>query len=159
LVLIFDETQELMKVNDINFSSVFHDIYDYCEHTTVIFTGSTVGILEKMLKNLKYEKSFFGRFIRGIRIDKFSEELSRGFLLKGFEEGVSVNEGIIEEAIRRFDGIPGWLTFFGAEYSFRKKHGEHVNIDEIEEMAIKEASKEVKTLLFLVNFKYIDDDI
>jgi len=58
LVLIFDEAQELLKVNGINFSSVFHDIYDYCRNTTVIFTGSMIGILEKMLKGLEYEKPF-----------------------------------------------------------------------------------------------------
>ncbi|MFP3189832.1 MAG: ATP-binding protein [Thermoproteota archaeon] len=146
MVLIFDEAQELLKVNGINFSSVFHDIYDYCRNTTVIFTGSMIGILEKMLKGLEYEKPFFGRFIRKIRIERFNEQLSRDFLLKGFnEEGVNVAEEIIDEAIRRFDGIPGWLTFFGAEYSFKVRHGvKQANISEIEEMAIEEVRKEVK---------------
>jgi len=54
-------TQELAKVNGINFSSVLHDIYDYCKNTTIIFTGSMIGILEKVLKNIEYEKPFFGR--------------------------------------------------------------------------------------------------
>lgn len=149
LILIFDEAQELMKVNGINFSSVFHDIYDYCKNTTVIFTGSSVGILENMLKSLEYEKPFFGRFIRRIKIEEFDERLSRDFLLKGFEEeGVVVKDEVIEEALRRFDGIPGWLTFFGSEYSFRIRHGERqVNVDDIEKMAVEEVRKEVRDFI------------
>jgi len=46
---------------------------------------SSVSILENMLKSLEYEKPFFGRFIRKIRIEKFNERLSSDFLLKGFE--------------------------------------------------------------------------
>lgn len=84
LVLILDEAQELMKVKGISFSSVFHDVYDYCKNTTVVFTGSSVGILENMLKSLEYEKPFFGRVIRRIRIERFNEQLSRDFLVKGF---------------------------------------------------------------------------
>jgi AAA+ ATPase superfamily predicted ATPase len=71
--LIFDEAQELMKVNGINFPSVFHDIYDYCGNTSVIYTGSMVGVLENMLKSLEYEKPFFGRFIKRIKIVRFNE--------------------------------------------------------------------------------------
>ena len=149
LVLYFDEAQELMKVDGINFSSVFHDIYDYCKNTTVIFTGSSVGILENMLKDLEYEKPFFGRFIRRIKIGRFNEQLSRDFLLKGFaEEGVTVQEDVINDALRRFGGIPGWLTFFGFEYSFRISHGEkQVNVDDIEKKAVEEVRKEVKDFI------------
>jgi len=148
LILIFDEAQELMKVNGINFSSIFHDIYDYCRNTTVVFTGSSAGILENVLKSLEYEKPFFGRFIRRIRIEKFDERLSRDFLLKGFEEeGVKVTEDVIEEALKRFDGIPGWLTFFGSEYSFRVRHGEKVDVKNIEKMAIEEVRKEIRDFI------------
>ncbi|MDT7862697.1 MAG: ATP-binding protein [Saccharolobus sp.] len=148
LILIFDEAQELMKVNGINFSSIFHDIYDYCRNTTVVFTGSSAGILENVLKSLEYEKPFFGRFIRRIRIEKFDERLSRDFLLKGFEEeGVKVTEDVIEEALKRFDGIPGWLTFFGSEYSFRVRHGEKVDVENIEKMAIEEVRKEIRDFI------------
>nr|MCG2880502.1 hypothetical protein [Vulcanisaeta sp.] len=71
-------------------------------------------------------------------------------LRRGFEEeGIRVGEDVIDDAVRRFDGIVGWLTFFGAEYSFRVKHGESVNLDEIERMAINEVREEFKS--FLVN--------
>ncbi|BDC18719.1 ATP-binding protein [Acidianus sp. HS-5] len=148
LVIVFDEAQELMKVNGINFPSIFHDVYDYCKNTTVIFTGSMVGLVENMLKGLEYEKPFFGRFIRKIKVERFDEEKSKDFLIKGFkEEGIEVKEEVINEAVRRFDGIPGWLTFFGAEYSFRVKHGEKADINEIEMMAIEEVRREFKDFL------------
>lgn len=60
---------------------------------------------------------------------------------------MKVEERAIEEAVRRFDGVPGWLTFFGAEYSFRAKRGERADIDEIEEMAVNEVKAEFKNFL------------
>lgn len=148
LVLVIDEAQEMMKVSGINFPSVFHDVYDYCKSTAIAFTGSSVGLLERALKNLEYERPFFGRYIRKIKLERFSEEMSRDFLKRGFEEEeVKVEEKVIEEAVRRFDGIPGWLTFFGAEYSFRAKRGERANIDEIEEMAVNEVKAEFRDFL------------
>ncbi|WP_054837028.1 AAA family ATPase [Metallosphaera hakonensis] len=108
LVLVFDEAQELMRVNGINSSSVFHDIYDYCKSTTVVFTGSMVGLVEKMLKELEYQKPFFGRYIRKIRVERFELNRSKDFLMRGFEEeGIKVGEDILVEAVRRFDGVQG----------------------------------------------------
>jgi AAA+ ATPase superfamily predicted ATPase len=50
LVVIFDEAQELMKVNGFNLPSLLHDIYDYCRNTVIIFTGSMIGFCEKYVK-------------------------------------------------------------------------------------------------------------
>ncbi|MFP3161136.1 MAG: ATP-binding protein [Vulcanisaeta sp.] len=150
LVIVLDEAQELMKVNGLNLPSILHDVYDYCRNTVIIFAGSMIGLMEGMLKGLEYDKPFFGRLIRRIRVDRFTEDQSRDFLRRGFEEeGIRVGEDVIDDAVRRFDGIVGWLTFFGAEYSFRVKHGESVNLDEIERMAINEVREEFKS--FLVN--------
>lgn len=50
--------------------------------------------------------------------------------------------------LRRFDGIPGWLTFFGSEYSFRIRHGENqINVEGIEKMAVEEVRKEIKDFI------------
>ena len=83
LVLVIDEAQEMMKVSGINFPSVLHDVYDYCKNTAIAFTGSSVGLLERTIKNLEYEKPFFGRYIRKIKLERFSEEMSRDFLKRG----------------------------------------------------------------------------
>jgi len=154
LVIIFDEAQELAKVNGINFSSVFHDIYDYCKNTTIIFTGSMIGILEKVLKNIEYEKPFFGRYIRRIYLERFDREASKDFLVKGFEEeGVKVSDEVLEDALNKFDGVPGWLTFFGSEYSFSLKHNKAIKVDDIVKMAIKEVKEETKNFILSTQSK------
>ena len=148
LVLVFDEAQELSKISGINFPSLFHDIYDNCTNTVVIFTGSMIRLVEKTLKDIEYNEPFFGRYIRKIELTRFTKEQSRDFLLKGFEEEkIKVDESIIEDAIKKFDGIPGWLTLFGSEYSFSVKHNLRVDIEEIVKKAIEEAKNEVMNFL------------
>jgi AAA+ ATPase superfamily predicted ATPase len=58
-----------------------------------------------------------------------------------------VGEDVIDDAVSRFNGIVGWLTFFGAEYSFRVRHWESADLDEIERMAINETKEEFKSFL------------
>ena len=148
LVLVFDEAQELSKVAGINFPSLFHDIYDNFTNTVVIFTGSMVRLVEKTLRDVEYNEPFFGRYIRKIELTRFTREQSKDFLLKGFEEEkVKVDESVIEDAVKKFDGIPGWLTLFGSEYSFSVKHGLNVVVEAIVRKAVEEVKNEVKNFL------------
>jgi len=148
LVLVFDEAQELSKISGINFPSLFHDIYDNCTSTVLIFTGSMIRLVEKTLKDIEYNEPFFGRYIRKLELTRFTKEQSRDFLLKGFEEEkIKVDESIIEDAFKKFYGIPGWLTLFGSEYSFSAKHNLKVDIKEIVKKAIEEAKNEVMNFL------------
>lgn len=148
LVLVFDEAQELSKVAGINFPAVFQDIYDFRKDTSVVFTGSMVGLLENVLNEIEYGEPFFGRFIRKIYLQKFDRGSSIDFLKRGFkEEEVEVSEDVIYDAVKKFDGIPGWLTLFGSEYSFSVKHNRKPEIDAIVEMAVKEVREEVKKFI------------
>jgi len=148
LVLIFDEAQELSKIVGISFPSLFHDLYDNCTNTVVIFTGSMVRLVEKTLNDVEYNEPFFGRYIRKIELTRFTKEQSKDFLLKGFEEeNVKVDENVIEDAVKKFDGIPGWLTLFGSEYSFSAKHGLKAKVEEIVEKAVEEVKNEVKNFI------------
>jgi len=148
LVLVFDEAQELSKVTGIDFPSLFHDIYDNCTNTVATFTGSMIRLVEKTLKDVEYNEPFFGRYIRKIELTRFTKEQSRDFLLKGFEEEkVKVDESVVEDAIKKFDGIPGWLTLFGSEYSFSVKHNLKVDVEEIAKKAIKEVKNEAMNFL------------
>jgi len=148
LTIVFDEAQELVKISEIDFPSLFHDIYDYCQNTVVIFTGSMIRVVESVLKNIEYKEPFFGRYIRRVSLPKFTEEQSKDFLRRGFEEeGIKVSEDIIDYAWRKFDGIPGWLTFFGSEYSVAVKHGLKPDIDRIVSNTIKEIKEEVINFL------------
>ncbi|MCH4816309.1 MAG: ATP-binding protein [Saccharolobus sp.] len=148
LVIILDEAQELAKVNGLDFPSIFHDVYDNCKNTVIIFTGSMVKLIEKTLKNIEYTEPFFGRYIRKITLERFLPEQIREFLEKGFEEeGIKVDEGVIDEAVKRLDGIPGWLTLFGSEYTFSVKMGTKPRIDEIVEKAINEVRNEARNFI------------
>jgi AAA+ ATPase superfamily predicted ATPase len=101
-----------------------------------------------VLKNIEYKEPFFGRYIRRVSLPKFTEEQSKDFLRRGFEEeGIKVSEDIIDYAWRKFDGIPGWLTFFGSEYSVAVKHGLKPDIDRIVSNTIKEIKEEVINFL------------
>jgi len=143
LVIVFDEAQELSKVVGINFPSLFHDLYDNCTSTVTVFTGSVIRLVEKTLKDVEYSEPFFGRYIRKIELSRFTKSQSMDFLSKGFEEEkIKVDESVIEEAVKKLDGIPGWLTLFGSEYSFSVKHGLKVEIEEIVRKAVEEVKNE-----------------
>ena len=78
-----------------------------------------IRLVEKTLKDVEYNEPFFGRYIRKIELTRFTKEQSKDFLLKGFEEEkIKVDESTIEDAIKKFDGIPGWLTLFGSNILF-----------------------------------------
>ncbi|ARM76950.1 AAA family ATPase [Acidianus manzaensis] len=148
VTIVLDEAQELSKIAGINFPSLFHDIYEECNNTVVIFTGSMIRILESTLKDIEYQEPFFGRYIRKITLERFTKDQSEDFLTKGFEEeGISVDKQIIDEAVQKLDGIPGWLTIFGSEYSFAVKHGQKPRIDDIVSKAEEEAKSEAKNFL------------
>ena len=60
------------------------------------------------------EAPLYGRPYVEVRAGRLSEERSKRFLLEGFRQyGVEVSEEEVEEAIRQFDGVIGWLTYFG----------------------------------------------
>ncbi|EZQ06697.1 ATPase [Candidatus Acidianus copahuensis] len=140
LVVFLDEFQYIKKVNNFDVGSFLHDIYDWCDNTVIIVSGSIVGVAEEVLKQVEATKPFYGRKFFKVYLKTFTEEQSTDFLKKGFEqEGVRVEDVTIERAVKLFDGIPGWLTLFGKEYTYSVKHGRKADIKDI----LKEAGKEV----------------
>ncbi|WP_168367223.1 AAA family ATPase [Acidianus brierleyi] len=140
LVIFIDEVQNIKKIRGFDLGSFLHDIYEWCNNTIIVVSGSFVGVTEEILNQVEEEKPFFGRKFFRIKLDRFNEEKSKEFLKAGFtEEGIEVNEKVLEEAIRLFDGIPGWLALFGRSYSYAMKHSHQVDI----KIILKEAAKEV----------------
>ncbi|WP_257788620.1 AAA family ATPase [Acidianus manzaensis] len=151
LVLFFDEFQNIKKVN-INYGSLLHDIFDWCDNTTVVVSGSIVGMMEEVLKQVEEEKPFYGRNFIRIELDKFEREKSKEFLLKGFEEEkVKIDNQTLEKALKYFDGIPGWLALFGRSYSYSVKHGSKVELKLILREASKQEAKEFTNFLKVSN--------
>ena len=112
------------------------------------FSGSFVGVAEEILNQVEEEKPFFGRKFFRIKLERFSEETSKEFLSQGFkEEGIKVEDQVIEEAVKLFDGIPGWLALFGRSYSYAVKHSHPIDIKVTLKEAAKEVSKDFTTFL------------
>jgi len=150
LVVFIDEVQNVKKVKGFDIGSFFHDIYEWCENTIVIVSGSFIGVAEEVLNQVEEERPFYGRRFFRIKLERFDENKSREFLRRGFEEeGVKVDEKIIDEAVKLFDGIPGWLALFGRSYSYSVKHSHPIDVKVVVKEAAKQVSKEFTG--FLIN--------
>jgi len=148
LAVFIDEIQNIKKVKGFDLGSFLHDIYEWCNNTIIIVSGSFVGVTEEILNQVEEEKPFFGRKFFRVKLDRFDEEKSKEFLKAGFtEEGVTINNNIIEEATKLFDGMPGWLALFGRSYSYAIKHSHKVDMKTILKEAAKEVSKDFTRFL------------
>jgi AAA+ ATPase superfamily predicted ATPase len=111
-ILVIDEAQELRRSRH-RFDSIIAYAYDHLD-LKIILSGSQVGLLYRFLRVDDPEAPLYGRPFKEVRMRKLSDEEAMDFLRKGFEQaGMKVSDDILEEARRRFDGIIGWLTYFG----------------------------------------------
>jgi len=73
-----------------------------------------VGVLYRSLRLKDPNSALYGRPYVEVGLKPLSRELAREFLIKGVEqEGIEPPYDLIEEAIEVFNGIIGWLTYFG----------------------------------------------
>jgi len=111
-VLVLDEAQELRR-SGYKFDSLIAYAYDHLD-LKIIVSGSMIGLLYRFLRINDPEAPLYGRAFTEVKLRRLSAAESREFLVKGFEqEGVRVSDEVINEAIKRFDGVIGWLTYFG----------------------------------------------
>lgn len=109
MVLFIDEAQ-LMK--PILADNLFAYIYDHLEHIQIVFAGSEIGVLEKMLNEEK--NALFGRPYLEIATEPIDEEKARLFLSTGFKQtGYRASKEEIARIIEKTNGIIGWLTLAG----------------------------------------------
>ncbi len=119
-VFVFDEAQYL-RFSNTRYDGVIAWAVDNLPSITFILTGSEVGVLRDFLKIDDPKAPLFGRYRREIYVDRFSVKQSTGFLIDGFKElGISPNIKEISEAVETFDGIVGWLTYYGYYRAVRK---------------------------------------
>jgi len=114
VVVAFDEAQELSKLRGVRLLPLIAYIYDNLRHISLIFTGSQIGLLYRFLRIKDPSSPLYGRAMFEIRLNNFTYEQSLDFLIRGFKEhGIEPDIKILEYAVKAFNGIPGWLTFFG----------------------------------------------
>jgi len=136
-VLVLDEAQELRR-SGYRFDSLIAYAYDNL-NLKIIISGSMIGLLYRFLRINDPEAPLYGRAFTEVKMRRLSEDESRQFLIKGFEqEGIEVRDEVINEAIKRFDGVIGWLTYFGFAVTTSRE-----DINTIHEKASKLALSEL----------------
>ena len=118
VIIAVDEAQLLRGPNSIEMKNAIAHSYDYDRNLTFILTGSEAGLLYDFLGTEDEKSPLFGRSFHEVRLERFDEKTSRMFLEEGFDEaGIAVEENVIEEAVSVFDGVTGWLTYFGNQWA------------------------------------------
>ena len=114
LIIAFDEAQYL-RFAQVDFTILLAWIYDNLRHIHLILTGSQVGVLEKFLRFGDYNAPLYGRYHVRIKLNRFNPSESLEFLERGFAEyGMDVSSRELLSAVKTLDGVPGWLTHYGA---------------------------------------------
>mgnify|MGYP001772929540 CR=1 FL=1 len=143
VIVAFDEAQKLRGPRSRDVLNAIAHAYDYDKNITFIFTGSEVGLLYSFLGLENPQSPLYGRYMYGLTLERFPRDLSVEFLKQGFREaGVEIAADVIEAAVDAFDGILGWLTFFGNEYVRGLR-----NLSKIRGMAVEIALEELKNIV------------
>jgi AAA+ ATPase superfamily predicted ATPase len=142
IVIAIDEAQRLRGPRSSELKDAIAHAYDYDKNISFILTGSEVGLLYDFIGIEDSRSPLYGRYYVEVKLERLSREQSIDFLRKGFAQlNLKVSERVIEEAYEQFDGIPGWLTFFGNAYA----RGE-ADIEKIKSMAVRTALEELRNM-------------
>jgi hypothetical protein len=89
-VVIFDEFQNLLKVNPLIFSKIqkFWDKYQAETHVLFVVIGSYVGLIKKIFKDRK--EPLFGRADFLFNLKPFTFFQTRGFIGRDLEECIQI---------------------------------------------------------------------
>jgi len=145
IVLVVDEAQELRRLARYNISRLLAYLYDNLSKVGVVVSGSQIGLLYRTLKIGDPQGPLYGRAYAEVKLKRLSKELSKEFLIKGFEEeNVSPESGFIDYVVEKVDGVIGWLTYIGFRTSIMRKFTkEAINkvLNEASKMTLKELNE------------------
>ena len=144
VIVAFDEAQELRRVNWLRFDRLFAYIYDNLPNVKLLVSGSQFGLMYDFLGLNNPRSPLFGRAYLEVRTRRLSPDEALDFLERGFSE-VRVNcpRDLMRRAVDAFDGIIGWLTYFGYSYSVNNMR----DFDEILRAASSLALEELRSLI------------
>ena len=142
IVVVFDEAQLIRPPLSAEIKNAIAYAYDNLENITVILSGSEIGLLKDFIGIDNPDSPLYGRYTLELPVKRFTRDLSIEFLRQGFREArIRVDEKIIEEAVEFFDGIVGWLVFFGKSYMDGTR-----DLGKIKEIAVQIAVRELQRL-------------
>lgn len=136
-ILVLDEAQELRR-SRYRFDSILAYIYDHVDMKVAV-SGSQIGLLYRFLRVNDPEAPLFGRPYVEVKLRRLDRDAARNFLIEGFkQEGAVVSDRLIEETLDLFDGVIGWLAYFGFAAARSREP-----IDSIVDKASRVAAREV----------------
>jgi AAA+ ATPase superfamily predicted ATPase len=142
IVIAIDEAQRLRGPRSSELKDAIAHAYDYDKNISFILTGSEVGLLYDFIGIEDPRSPLYGRYYVEVKLERLGREQSIDFLRKGFAQlNLRVSEEVLEVAYEHFDGIPGWLTFFGNAYA----RGE-ADIEKIKSIAVRTALEELRNM-------------
>ncbi len=84
-----------------------------------VFSGSLIGTTRLIMRS----PESLGRPLIKFELKPFTREQSMEFLRIGSSDcGINISDAEIEDAVSEFDGIVGWLTYYGSLRSGGKNH-------------------------------------
>jgi AAA+ ATPase superfamily predicted ATPase len=114
-VLVLDEAQELKRLVDYDLRRILAYAFDHLRGLQIVVTGSQVGFLHDFLKMDDPESPLYGRLVCEVSLPHLSESQALEFLELGFKQiGIKPDRALLEESVRKLDGVIGWLTYLGA---------------------------------------------
>lgn len=118
-VIELDEVQELAAISG-RLLKLLANIFNTHPNIVFVFTGSMFGLMKTLLEP-GASSPLYGRSPAKLYLQPFEKELAQQFLKKGFKEyNLTIKDEIVNEAVERLDGIPGWLTLYGNNVAVRK---------------------------------------
>ncbi|HEU16467.1 MAG TPA: ATP-binding protein [Nitrososphaeria archaeon] len=140
-IFVFDEVQGLRPPLSLELRNAISYVYDNVPNSTVVLSGSEVGLLHDFVGVDNPESPLFGRYYTEVHVERFPRSKSMEFLERGFSEaGRSVGGDALERGVELFDGIPGWLVYYGMAVIDGR------DMDEVTESAISLARAEMGKL-------------
>ena len=144
-IIAVDEVQEARGLSEL--TAAFAHSYDYNKDIRFVLAGSEVGMMRDFIGVDDPESHLYGRKIDFVELQRFSTELSFEFLSRGFKlHKKKIADSEIEEAVRRLDGIVGWLVLYGHETVSNGKRRAN-NIENIVNQAVKIVESETSKII------------
>lgn len=110
-VLVVDEAQLLKRMR---LDNIIAFIYDNYPAIKIVLSGSEVGMLMNFLGKNNAKAPLYGRAVLELQTHRLDEESANLFLSQGAKQAkIILKEEEVNEAIKRLDGIIGWLTKYG----------------------------------------------
>jgi AAA+ ATPase superfamily predicted ATPase len=147
VVVAFDEAQILRYLSGgkgrVDFGNILAYAYDNLPNLRFVLTGSEVGLLLNTLRLDDASSPLYGRYVKIVKLERFSKEKSIEFLVRGFEEaGMRVGDDILQKIYEKVDGVVGWLAYFG--FSMIESRNPTVEaVNEVAEKALKLVKEEL----------------